>query len=92
MFLCFVFLHHRGALRILLFALLAMTIKAIHSWVKNNPSWVKYGQAQRLGYFDPAIGSAGQFYLTQLLFKNDYMAILKLTQNRLEIKNQTLYY
>jgi len=33
---------------------------------------------------------AGQFYLTQLLFKNDYMAGLKLTQNRLEIKNRRL--
>ncbi len=29
MFFCFVFLHHRGALRIVLFALRAMTIKAI---------------------------------------------------------------
>jgi len=31
---------------------------------------------------------AGQFYVTQLLFKNDYMSDLKWTQNRLEIKNQ----
>jgi len=41
---------------------------------------------------NPAVGlnfvqCAGQLYLTQLLIKNDYMAGLKITQNRLKIKN-----
>jgi len=48
----------------------------------------------KLGWMltNPAVGlnfvqCAGQLYLTQLLIKNDYMAGLKITQNRLEIKN-----
>jgi len=25
-------------------------------WVKNNPSWVKNGQTQQLGCFNPVVG------------------------------------